>query len=100
MMPLGGIDYYGLLDRRTARMAGDKLASAELSTGLSYERGDRRCAKAEIGDSVVFGFRAQAFVTRAHIAVMRGISKQRPEVAGVYDTSGKRVPRWVIWQAA
>jgi len=62
-----GIDYYALLDRRSARV--------------------------EIGDSVVFGFRAQAFVTRAYVAAVRGISRGRPRLAGLYDASGKRVPR-------
>ncbi len=60
-----GIDYYALLDRGTGRV--------------------------EIGDSVVFGFRAQAFVTRAFVAAVRGLARGKPKVAGVYDTSGRRV---------
>jgi len=60
-----GIDYYGLLDRKSARV--------------------------EIGDSVVFGFRAQAFVTRAHVAVVRGISRRNPVVAGTYDARGNKL---------
>jgi len=59
-----GIDYYGLLDRKSARV--------------------------EIGDSVVFGFRAQAFVTRALVAVVRGISRHQPKVVGVHDVRGRR----------
>jgi hypothetical protein len=66
-MPLGGIDYYALLDRRSATV--------------------------EIGDSAVFGFRVQAFVTRAYIGVVRGISRGAPKVAGVYDLAGRRVRR-------
>jgi predicted amino acid racemase len=62
-----GIDYYGLLDTRSA--------------------------KADIGDSVVFGFRAQAFNTRAYVAAVRGISRGAPKVAGVYDSCGRRVKR-------
>jgi predicted amino acid racemase len=60
-----GIDYYGLLDRRSA--------------------------KADIGDSVVFGFRAQVFVTRAYVAVVRGIGKGKPVVAGLYTSAGMKV---------
>jgi predicted amino acid racemase len=60
-----GIDYYGFLDRGTARV--------------------------EIGDSVVFGFRVQAFVTRAHIAVVRGVSRHRPKLAGLWDVAGNRI---------
>ena len=62
-----GIDYYALLDRRSARVG--------------------------IGDSVVFGFRAQVFATRAYVAVVRGISRGRPRVAGVYDANGRRLRR-------
>lgn len=65
LMPLGGIDYYALLDRKSAAV--------------------------EVGDSAVFGFRVQAFVTRACIGVVRGISRGAPKVAGVYDLAGRRV---------
>jgi len=78
-----GIDYYGMLDCRLTGVAGGKL--------LPYEMLDRKSAKVEIGDSVVFGFRVQAFVTRAYVAVVRGISRGAAKVAGVYDVSGRRV---------
>jgi len=60
-----GIDYYGLLDGGSARV--------------------------EIGDSVVFGFRVQAFVTRAQIAVVRAVSRHRPKLAGLWDTLANRI---------
>jgi predicted amino acid racemase len=63
----GGIDYYALLDRRSARI--------------------------EIGDSVVFGFRAQAFATRACVAAVRGLARGRPRMVGIYDAAGRRLPR-------
>jgi len=63
--PANGIDYYGLLDRRSA--------------------------KVEVGDSVVFGFRVQAFVTRGYVVAVSGISGGHPEVAGVCDVGGRRV---------
>jgi predicted amino acid racemase len=62
-----GIDYYGLLDTRSAN--------------------------ANIGDSVVFGFRAQVFNTRGYVAGVRGISRRAPKVAGVYNSCGRRVRR-------
>ena len=65
LSPPGGIDYYSLLDRRSAKM--------------------------EIGDSVVYGFRVQAFATRAHLAVVRGLSGGEAKVAGVYDASGRKM---------
>ena len=67
LMPLGGIDYYALLNRKSA--------------------------KVEIGDSAVFGFRVQAFVTRASVAVVRGLARGVPKVAGVYDLAGRRLRR-------
>ena len=61
--PPSAIDYYGQLD----------LADAP---------------PVEVGDTVVFGFRAQAFVTRAYTAGIAGISSGRPRVAGVYAADG------------
>ncbi|UCC68060.1 MAG: hypothetical protein JSV79_13280, partial [Armatimonadota bacterium] len=83
LMPLGGIDYYALLDRQGVGMAGGKL--------LPYPALDSKSAKVKVGDSAVFGFRVQAFVTRAYVAAVRGISRGAAKVAGVYDVSGRRV---------
>jgi predicted amino acid racemase len=47
-------------------------------------------AKPEVGDSVIFGFRPQAFVTRAHVAGVSGIASGRPVVEGAYNASGMR----------
>ena len=47
-------------------------------------------AKPEVGDSVIFGFRPQAFVTRAHVAGVSGIASGRPIVEGAYNASGMR----------
>jgi len=64
LVPPEGIDYYALL-RRTPAMA--------------------------IGDSAVFAFRTQAFVTRAYIAPVRGVGTERPDLLGLYDVTGRRV---------
>jgi predicted amino acid racemase len=40
------------------------------------------------GDSVVFGFRVQAFVTRAYTAGVRGIGGGTPTVAGIWSADG------------
>jgi predicted amino acid racemase len=45
------------------------------------------------GDTVVFGFRAQAFVTRAYTAGITGISAGRPQVAGICTADGS-VTTW------
>lgn len=42
------------------------------------------------GASVVWGFRAQAFVTRAHIAPVSGVGSAAPEVVGIWSSDGRR----------
>jgi predicted amino acid racemase len=64
--PPSAIDYYGMIDSSSGR-------------------------KPATGDSVVFGFRAQAFVNRANTAGVSGISKGEPRVEGIYDGLGNRV---------
>lgn len=46
---------------------------------------------AHIGDTVVFGFRPQIFVTRAYVAPVSGISKGTPKVEGIYFADGREV---------
>jgi predicted amino acid racemase len=62
--PPAAIDYYGQLD----------LAGAP---------------PVAVGDTVVFGFRAQAFVTRAYTAGIAGIASSRPRVAGIFSADGR-----------
>jgi predicted amino acid racemase len=45
---------------------------------------------ARTGDSVVFGFRIQAFVTRAYTAGVAGISTGKPVVHGIWSADGMR----------
>lgn len=42
-----------------------------------------------VGDTVVMAFRAQVFVTRGDVAVVRGLSGGKPELVGIYDSQGK-----------
>jgi predicted amino acid racemase len=58
----GGIDYHGILN------AGE--------------------ADARVGDTVVFGFRTQAFATRAYVGAVAGCSMGTPTLRGVFDTQG------------
>ena len=41
------------------------------------------------GATVVFGFRIQAFVTRAYVAGVTGVATGKPEVAGIWTSDGK-----------
>jgi predicted amino acid racemase len=61
--PPAAIDYYGQLD---------------LSAGPDVR----------VGDSVVFGFRIQAFVTRAYTAGLTGLAAGAPRVAGIWAANG------------
>jgi predicted amino acid racemase len=58
------IDYYGMID-----------ASGE--------------TKPRVGDSVVFGFRPQAFVTRAYVVGVSGLSTSVPLVETIHDAFGR-----------
>jgi len=69
--PANAIDYYGI---------------------LSPERDQ----KVRVGDSVIFGFRVQAFVTRAFIVPITGISKDKPIVEGIYTSDGRKT-NWPEW---
>lgn len=69
--PANAIDYYGLItpDRKNF---------------------------VEVGDSVLFGFRIQAFVTRAFMVPVSGISNGEPVVEGVYVPDGRKT-NWPNW---
>jgi predicted amino acid racemase len=59
------IDYYGMIDATAG-------------------------VKPRVGDSVIFGFRAQAFVTRAFVAGIEGVSKGKAVVRALSDASGRQ----------
>jgi len=44
--------------------------------------------KANVGDTTVIASRSQIFVTRSHVAVVKGIQKGNPEIVGIYDSLG------------
>jgi predicted amino acid racemase len=58
----------------------------------SLKTGDN-AKQLSVGDSVIMGFRAQAFVTRAKIAVVKDVKRKRrePELLGVFDNMGNLV---------
>lgn len=45
---------------------------------------------AEIGDTVIFAFRAQMFTSRSSLALVRGAATGKPQLAAVYDPRGQR----------
>jgi predicted amino acid racemase len=64
--PPEAIDYYGMLDIPDGRTVA-------------------------AGDTVIFGFRIQAFVTRAFVVPVSGVGTDSPSVVGVWLASGERV---------
>ncbi len=42
-----------------------------------------------VGETIIFGYRIQAFVTRAFVVPIRGIASGNPEVAGVFGSDGR-----------
>ncbi|MBI1751743.1 MAG: alanine racemase [Acidobacteria bacterium] len=45
------------------------------------------------GDTVILGFRAQAFVTRAYVVGIEGLASGQPQVSGIHSSDGRDV-RW------
>jgi predicted amino acid racemase len=52
---------------------------------------DSEGQQSSVGDSVIFGFRTQMFMTRAYTAVVEGLSTDSPRLVGVWDWAGHRV---------
>ena len=69
--PPNAIDYYGILQPGSSEQV-------------------------RVGDTVIFGFRIQAFVTRAYVIPVSGISKGKPVVEGVYTSDGRKT-NWPAW---
>lgn len=67
----GGIDYYGTLE----------VDSSDVS----------------VGDTVVMGFRTQAFVTRANVGVVEGVGGDSPKLLGLFDVQGRRLDDEKWW---
>lgn len=43
----------------------------------------------DIGSTAVMAFRTQVFVTRSHVALVKGLSSKTPELIGLYDSQGR-----------
>ncbi|MDB4867899.1 MAG: putative amino acid racemase, partial [Cohnella sp.] len=46
-------------------------------------------ADIRVGDTAVYGFRAQAFTMRSHIAVVEGLQSGAPRLLGVFDRANQ-----------
>lgn len=44
-----------------------------------------------VGDTVIYAFRTQIFVTRSEVALVKGIKGGNPKLIGIYDSLGNRI---------
>ncbi|OYD06814.1 alanine racemase [Paludifilum halophilum] len=58
---------------------------------IDYYTGLQPDGPVEVGDTVVYAFRTQIFVTRSEVAVISGLQTGRPQIRGLYDSSGKQI---------
>lgn len=73
----------GAGDMRTYEVETPSASSIDYHIGI---RGEER-----VGNTAVFAFRSQIFVTRSNVAVVRGIRRGSPQVVGIYDSLGKLI---------
>lgn len=52
-----------------------------------------RTPNIQIGDTVVFGFRTQVFVTRSQVAVVAGLRENNPQLVGLFDHANNLIDR-------
>lgn len=45
----------------------------------------------EVGDTLVYAFRTQVFVTRAKVAILEGVQEGKPRIAGIFDSHGRKI---------
>lgn len=46
-----------------------------------------------VNDGIIMCFRTQMFTTRSHIAVVKGLKDNTPEIMGIYDPWGRQIDR-------
>lgn len=85
---------------KTAKEIKEKIVSCDIPATSSIDYyGILQPSKEQdikIGETVVFGFRAQVFVTRDYVVPISGISKNKPIVEGIYLADGREIgwPKW------
>lgn len=74
-------------------MKNNRLAVEEISHEAIDYYGTLRLdnKKALVGDTVIYSFRTQIFVTRSEVVLIKGIQTDTPEIIGIYDSLGKKL---------
>jgi predicted amino acid racemase len=45
----------------------------------------------QVGDTLIYAFRTQVFVTRANVAVLEGVQEGKPRILGIFDSHGRKI---------
>lgn len=45
----------------------------------------------DVGSTAIMAFRTQVFVTRSHVALVKGLHSNNPKVVGLFDSQGKQI---------
>ncbi len=87
---------HALVGRTPEQALASDVTSVPKKTIIDYHGSVIPKSACRIGDSVVFAFRAQTQMTRSYIAVVAGIERDTPEVAGLFDHAGTMLDRTFI----
>ncbi|WDV44385.1 YhfX family PLP-dependent enzyme [Clostridiaceae bacterium M8S5] len=49
--------------------------------------------KVRVGDTAIYSYRTQIFVTRSEVVLVEGIQKNKPKIIGAFDSLGKKLDR-------
>lgn len=94
---LVGDDPDTILEGRTRFLGRSGSASGTFGGIDYYGTADPGDLKVRVGDTVVMGFRTQAFVTRANVAVVRDCGSDNPVLVGLFDVQGRPLDPDTWW---
>ncbi|SMO68770.1 YhfX family PLP-dependent enzyme [Melghirimyces algeriensis] len=82
-----------LVGKSFPEMANRRLDATELAPeSIDYYTGLKMDGQnVDVGDTALYSFRTQIFVTRAEVVVVEGLQEGHPTLVGVYDSLGKRL---------
>jgi len=82
-----------MVGRDFENMKSNILEAEEISPEAIDYYGILKIGKKEVnvGDTVIYAFRTQIFVTRSEVVLVKGIQSGSPEIFGIYDSLGKKL---------
>jgi predicted amino acid racemase len=74
-------------------MTGNRLEAEEIAPESIDYYGTLRSGgrKVRVGDTAIYAFRTQIFVTRSEVALVEGVQRGSPRISGIYDSQGKKL---------